>query len=967
MKLLSKVKKWEPKNRMQLFLLFTIVYFITSILAFFPFIIFQRSLLLNYDDGFMQHYEAIFQLKHTLSQLLSGNGFSFWAWNLGLGCDNLGAMSYVYCDPFNYIAAAFPKPYVEIGYTVAVLIQIYTLGVIFLYFGKVVNLKLKHTFWGAFAYCFSTWIISVAYRHSFFLTAAVLFLFLMTGVEKVLRKQSPAVLIAATFLSAIFSLYFSYMSALILFLYLIIYYCKTDGKSLKQFFRFWGAFVLYVGIAAGMAAIIMIPLFHTLQHAVTDSADTYSALFSFDVYINYFISLAGGSEIFGQYSTVASSPLFLILLPCIAHRIKKRQATPAMLTFFCCMIFLLFPICNSIFNGLSYPTGRWCYAATFFLIWSGLQCMEDPVFDIRKYRTSIIIGLAILCFLTIYVARVILLLNWELPTLITITNIAAAFLFLYLFSAETKHKHRQTILITLTMLLNIILVSHIRFFPGCSTQIFNFAKFGEIYNTLEHATQKAGTEIQDDDFYRIDQADHISSDDNQVIRTIHNMANETMVFQTRPLYTYLSTTSSIIFDFNRLVCNSAGYYRRVSITNNDNRTRLDFLMGTKYFLGNNPQAIPSTGAEHYASYGFNKHAVSSQGVEILKNKNALGLGCTFSSYMTEKEWLQLDYTDREQALMECVILPDSADSAMTHHNPSAVSSGSRTVPYRFVQSANMTIGETPIDQKKQFTDHGNFQINGVNGSVTLRLQKDLPDHEIYLYFKNLKRKPNSANTVQTTQTTQASIQLDKIRAKLSGNDQIDHGSYIINTTMGDVTKSAENLVEEIQGFSDVEDIMINMGQYNKKNTDIMISFDSIGSYSYDSISVIAVPVATYETAAKTCMNHSFEMDYFSDNHIKGSVNTDNDDTMLYLSIPFHDGWKAYVDGKETSTQKIDVTFTGIPIARSGKHQIELRYRPAGYHFALISFVLASILCIFVLVYYHIRKKAQRQHVALQKR
>lgn len=949
MKAADIIKKWEPKNRRQLFLLFTLLYFITAILAFFPFLVFHRSLLLNGDDGFLQHYEAIFQLKHTISQFLSGNGFSFWAWNLGLGADNLGAMSYVYWNPFNYIAAAFPKPYVEIGYTVTVLIQLYTLGAAFLYFGKVVNLKFSHTFWGAFAYCFSTWIITAAFHHSFFLTVAILFLFLMIGVEKVLRRQSPAVLIAATFVSVIFQLYFSYMSALVLFLYLIIYYCKTDGKSPKQFFRFWGAFVLYVGIAVCMAAMILIPVFYTLQHAITDSADTYNILFSFNTYIKYFTSLAGGNEIFGQYSTVASSPLFLILLPCIVCRIWKRQATPAMLTLLCCMIFLLFPICNSVFNGLSYPTGRWCYSAVFFLIWSGLQCMEDPAFDIRKYRTAIIACLAVLAFLVLYVARVILKINWEMTTLISITNIAAAFVFLHLFSTQTGRRHHQAVLVTVTMLLNAILVSHIWFFPGCSSQIYNFKKFGEIYDMMEHSTQKAGTEIQDEDFYRIDQADHLGSDNNQVTRTADNMANETMVFQTRSLYTYLSTTAGTLYDFNRLLCNSAGYYRRVSISNNDNRARLDFLMGTKYFLGNNPQVTPSTGAEQYASYGFDKHAVSSQGVEILKNKNALGLGCTFSSYMTEEEWLQLDYADREQALMECVILPDSADSAMSRRNPASVISGSRTVPYHFVQSANMTVGNKAMDQKKRFKNHGKFQVTEMNGSVTLHLKKDLPDHEIYLCFKNLKRQPDNVKTFQIQN------KLDKIRNTLHGSDQEDHGSYQINVTMGDVTKSGLNLVEDIQGFSDLEDIMIHLGQYDQKNKDIRISFKNIGSYQYDSISVIAVPIATYETAAKTCMDHTFALDQFSDNDIKGTVNTETEHSMLYLSIPFHDGWKAYVDGKETPTQKIDITFTGVPIDGNGRHQVELRYRPIGYRFSMVFFVLGLLLCMIVLVRYHWKK------------
>lgn len=949
MNLFSTIKKWEPKNRSQLFLLFTAIYFITAILAFCPFFLLHRSLLLYNDDGFLQHYEAIFQLKHTISQLLSGKGFSFWAWNMGLGTDNLGAMSYVYCDPFNYIAAAFPDQHVELGYTIMILIQIYTLGASFLYFGKVVDLQLKHCFWGALAYSFSTWVILSAYRHSFFLTVAIIFLFLMAGVEKVLRKQSPIVLIIATFFSAIFSLYFSYMSALILFLYLVIYYAQSDGKSLKQFFRFWGSFVLYVGIAVCMAFIIMIPELYTLQHAITDSATKNTALFSFSTYVNYFISLTGGNEIFGQYSSIASSSLFLILLPCIFHRIWKKQGTPAMLTLLCCMIFLLFPIFNSIFNGMGYPTGRWCYSATFFLIWSALQCMEDPEFKIQNYRKPILIGLAVLVFLTLYVARIILAINWELPVLLSITNLIAAFLFFWLLNTTAEKKRWQTVMISITMVFNIILVGHIRFFPGCSTQIYDFMQFGEIYDIFERSTQKAGTEIQDNDFYRIDQADHVSSRDNKALRTIDNMANETMVFQTRPLYSYLSTIAGTLYDFNRLLSNSAGYYRRVSTMGNDNRTRLDFLMGTKYFLGNNPQVTPSTGAEDYASYGFSKYATSSQGVEILKNKNALGLGCTFSSYINESEWKTLSYPDREQALMECVVLPDSISSNLKHKDPSTISSGSQTASYHFVKASHMKAGKRSLRQKQTFKENGNFDVTKKRGSVTLQLDEELQGHEIYLLFDHLKRKPDSIKTYKMDS------KVDQIRGHLSGKIQEDHGSYSVKAKMGKVTKCALNLVEDIQGFSDVEDLMINLGQYSPDHKEITISFENIGSYHYDSISVLAVPLKTYKTSAQACMDHAFEIDDFSDNAITGTVDTNTPHSMLYLSIPFHDGWKAYVDGKETPIQKIDVTFSGIPLNQKGEHQIELRFRPIGYSAGFLALIIGLLLSIAVLLWHRIQK------------
>ena len=362
---------------------------------------------------------------------------------------------------------------------------------------------------------------------------------------------------------------------------------------------------------------------------------------------------------------------------------------------------------------------------------------------------------------------------------------------------------------------------------------------------------------------------------------------------------------------------------------------------------------PSTGAEQYASYGFSKHAVSSQGVEILKNKYSLGLGCTFTDYMTESEWLELDYHDREQALLECVVLPDSADSQMHHLAPDKISSGSRKVSYQFSQSANMTANNKPMDQKKRFPQQGQFQVNENNGSVTLHLKEELPDHELYLYFQNLKRKPDSMRTAQIQ------TRIDLIRSKLSGSDRADHGSYTLTATMGEVTKRGLNLVEDIQGFSDVENIMIHLGQYQEKHREIQISFDEIGSYTYDSISVLAVPLSTYKTKAQSCMDHALQINHFSDNEIRGSVTTDTAHSMLYLSIPFHAGWKAYVDGVETNTQNIDIAFTGIPINQAGNHDIKLRYRPVGFHLGLVCFIIGTILCIFVLVLHHRRNRHEK--------
>ena len=61
------------------------------------------------------------------------------------------------------------------------------------------------------------------------------------------------------------------------------------------------------------------------------------------------------------------------------------------------------------------------------------------------------------------------------------------------------------------------------------------------------------------------------------------------------------------------------------------------------------------------------------------------------------------------------------------------------------------------------------------------------------------------------------------------------------------------------------------------------------------------------------------------NYIKGAINTDKR-RMLFFSIPYDRGWKAFINGKETKPILINIGFMGLMLD-TGKYTIELKYTP----------------------------------------
>ena len=96
-------------------------------------------------------------------------------------------------------------------------------------------------------------------------------------------------------------------------------------------------------------------------------------------------------------------------------------------------------------------------------------------------------------------------------------------------------------------------------------------------------------------------------------------------------------------------------------------------------------------------------------------------------------------------------------------------------------------------------------------------------------------------------------------------------------------------------------------------------------------------------------------DIGKDSRIDGDV-TVIQQGVLFIAIPFENGWSVYVDGEKTEMLKANEGFIGVEL-EAGVHEISLRYVCPG----LIKGILITIFSIilFILFYVLIRRRDQR--------
>ena len=886
-------------NTRNLVIVYTLLFGILVVGIFAVFIM-QHKTFVNTSDAYDQGYFWTVEMKHNLQALFAGDGYPMWSWARGTGMDLKPPI-----DPFLVIASLFPVGYIELGYTIAILLRLYCAGLAFIAFGGEVGLDNFRRLIGSISYVFASWTLNVALIQGQFIDMLILFPLLVMGVDRVYKGKTPALFIIAVGFSVAVNYYLAFMAAIAIILYIILrYFAYYDKFEALTYFKSIGLFIVYGIIGIMTAAFFVLITLKNLMGASTGGgAEAVPLLSDMDFLIEYPLKLLSQGYHF-SYGSIGLPILALILLPLGLRKLSIRNTYVLMAAIL--FIFSLMPVASSVMNGFSYVTERWYFTFIFFLIWTAMECLDLE--ELKKTSNLIIM----VCWWLALVALIPGLAYLDIignfdgkgAAIFVCGNLAVGLLLILIFASGKRNLipvgGRQGILIALTVITLVV---------GWGCSIYDdtdkFCRNNEINKQLEQSTQRAGALIDADGFYRIDQVDGINIH--------HNMgqpANENLWWGTNTLYSYDSKTPSSLLEFNRLTGNNYGYSKRVYVLSNGNRMGLDYLYGVRYFLGDDTRNGIDD-ADEYAGYGFS-YKEELDGVHVLENKYESGLGFEYDKYLPSSEFMKLNRLQREQALLQAAVFDEEDCGELT---------SGEEITAKDIETDIQDIPYEIIDQDGITFDGNSFIAEKEDASFKLRI-RDVENSQLIVSFDNLQR-------------------LDE--------NGVPIGNFYISCFNRHKTAAANNY-ENKQTLEGIVDYDFNLGYYDSYSGTPTIKLTKAGKYTFDRLYVSAMDVENYDKYASERERSRYQVAEYDDDSVTGTVNADADG-YLFLSMPVHDNWDVYIDGQEAEKiEPCNIAFFAVEIAK-GKHEVELKYdyegRLIGFAISLAGIILAVIICLLI--------------------
>lgn len=126
---------------------------------------------------------------------------------------------------------------------------------------------------------------------------------------------------------------------------------------------------------------------------------------------------------------------------------------------------------------------------------------------------------------------------------------------------------------------------------------------------------------------------------------------------------------------------------------------------------------------------------------------------------------------------------------------------------------------------------------------------------------------------------------------------------------------------------------------------VTVVFKETGIYTFDDLKIIAQPMDGYEEKIAERTKNTLQNINIDYNIVTGNI-TLTESKLLCLSMPYADGWTAYVNGEKAELLKVNGMYCGLML-EPGEHEIELRYQTPGLKYGIvISFISVALFMFF---------------------
>lgn len=243
-----------------------------------------------YSDMYHQYYPFFVAYRQALR---SGDSLLY-SWNVGMGMDYLGLISYYLASPLNLLSVLVPEGLLLEFFSLLVPVKLGLAGVCFAYFLKKLFGKedLSICVFGAF-YGLCAWALGFQWNVMWLDTFALLPLVALGAVY--LLRDKKFLLYSLTLFQSVFSNYYiGLFTCIFVFLLFFVYeICRWGGW--RKCFADLCRIALFSALAIGMTAILELPAFAALQ-TTQSSVNKFPTTFS--------LNIAGKNTILGLFDAM---------------------------------------------------------------------------------------------------------------------------------------------------------------------------------------------------------------------------------------------------------------------------------------------------------------------------------------------------------------------------------------------------------------------------------------------------------------------------------------------------------------------------------------------------------------------------------------------------------------------------------------------------------------------------------------
>ena len=219
-----KERKINLEALKNVYILYTVLFIFLILIIFLPFIINGKTFIWEI-DGINQHFPILQYYGNILRETLSGHTFPMIDYKIGLGFDTITTLHYYALgDPIALLTIFMKSENAIFMYGLLILLRYYLIGISYIIFARYFSLRGNGVLLGALIYTFSGYALYAGVRHPFFLNPMIYLPIIIIGLEEVMQRKKPYILIVITFVSTLSNFYFLYILTIISIIYVIYRY-----------------------------------------------------------------------------------------------------------------------------------------------------------------------------------------------------------------------------------------------------------------------------------------------------------------------------------------------------------------------------------------------------------------------------------------------------------------------------------------------------------------------------------------------------------------------------------------------------------------------------------------------------------------------------------------------------------------------------------------------------------------------